>query len=311
MKIVFMGTPQIAVPSLEHLFDAVGVEVLAVVTQPDRPAGRGHKLVAPPVKVFAQEKNIQVFQTESIRKDAGLLQVLRDFAPDYFITVAFGQILSQDVLDIPKYGTINLHASLLPEYRGANPLQRAIVDGKKITGVTTMLTVLALDAGDMLLTKEIEITDEMNMIDLSVKVSESGGELLEKTIFGYADGSVPPRVQDESKVTFAHKFKKEDGLLTFDIEARELHNKIRGLLPSPSVSVPYGAERVKLLKSQVVDESSVGQVGQILKISKDGIEIQTKGGIILIEKLQPPSKKAMSAFDWANGAKIVPNQIFG
>lgn len=310
MKIVFMGTPQIAVPSLEHLIGAEDIDVLAIVTQPDRPAGRGHKLVAPPVKVCALDKNITVFQTESIRKDADLLQTLRDFAPDYFITVAFGQILSQEVLDIPKYGTINLHASLLPEYRGANPLQRAIVDGKKVSGVTTMLTVLGLDAGDMLLTHEIEITDEMNMLDLALQVSACGGELLEKTIFGYADGSIERRPQDESKVTFAHKFKKEDGFLSFDIEARELHNKIRGLMPSPSVSVGFGDDRIKLLKSKVLDENSVGKVGQILKISKDGIEIQTKRGIILIEKLQPPSKKAMSAFDWANGAKIVPNQIF-
>lgn len=310
MKIVFMGTPQIAVPSLEYLINASDVEVLAVVTQPDRPAGRGHKLVAPPVKVLAQEKNVQVFQTESIRKDVELLSVLRDFAPDYFITVAFGQILSQEVLDIPKFGTINLHASLLPEYRGANPLQRAIVEGKKVTGVTTMLTVQALDAGDMLLTKEIEITDEMTTLELAEIVSQIGGEILEKTIQGYADGSIVPCVQDESSVTFAHKFKKEDGFLSFDVEARGLHNKIRGLLPSPSVSVGYGGERIKLLKSKVLDEVSEGKIGEILKISKGGIEIQTKKGIILIEKLQPPGKKAMNAFDWVNGAKIKLNQIF-
>ena len=310
MKIIFMGTPEIAVPSLEHLINASDIDVLAVVTQPDRPAGRGHKLVAPPVKVLAQEKNVEVYQTESIRKDAELLNVLRGFDADYFITVAFGQILSQEVLNIPKYGTINLHASLLPEYRGANPLQRAIVDGKKVTGVTTMLTALALDAGDMLLTKEIEITDSMTTPELGQLVAQSGGDLLEKTIFGYADGSITPRVQDESRVTFAHKFKKEDGLLSFDVEARELHNKIRGLLPSPSVSVAFGAERIKLVQSQVIDEIAEGKSGEILKISKDGIEIQTKRGIILIEKLQPPSKKAMNAFDWANGAKIVPNQIF-
>lgn len=310
MKIVFMGTPQIAVLPLEHLINASGIEVLAVVTQPDRPSGRGHKLTAPPVKILAQEKGIKVFQTESIRKDSELLEILRDFAPDYLITVAFGQILSQEVLDIPKLGTINLHASLLPEYRGANPLQRAIAEGKKVTGVTTMLTVLALDAGDMLLTKEIEITDEMTTPELAAIVSQSGGEILEKTILGYADGSIVPQIQDESKVTFAHKFKKEDGALSFDVEALGLHNKIRGFLPSPSVSVGFGSERIKLLKSSIVDEVSMGNVGEILKISKYGIEIQTKKGIILIEKLQPPGKKAMNAFDWANGAKIKLNQIF-
>jgi len=310
MKIVFFGTPQIAVASLEYLVSAANIDVLAVVTQPDRPAGRGHKLVAPPVKILAQEQNLKVLQTESIRKDTDLLSVLRDFAPDYFITVAFGQILSQEVLDIPKYGTINLHASLLPEYRGANPLQRAIVEGKKRTGVTTMLTVLALDAGDMLLTKEIEITDEMTMPELAVLVSQSGGELLEKSIFGYADGSITPRVQDESKVSFANKFKKEDGFLNFEIEAIELHNKIRGLCPSPSASIEYRGDRIKLVKSKVIDALFEGNSGEILKISKDGIEIQTKRGIILIEKLQPPSKKAMKAFDWANGAKLVVGDVF-
>ena len=310
MKVIFMGTPEIAVPSLGHLLTVPSVDVLAVVTQPDRPSGRGHKLTPPPVKIFAQENNIKVFQTESIRKDFDLLNILRDFEPDYFITVAFGQLLSQEVLDIPKYGTINLHASLLPEYRGANPLQRAIVDGRKITGVTTMLTVLALDAGNMLLTKEIEITDEMTTPELAEIVAKSGGELLEKTIFGYVDGSIEPKAQDESKVTFAHKFKKEDGFLSFDVEALNLHNKIRGFLPSPSVSVKYGENRIKLLKSKVLDTKSEGKIGEILKISKDGIEIQTKKGIILIEKLQPPGKKAMNAFDWANGVKIKPNQIF-
>lgn len=310
MKIVFMGTPEIAVLPLEYLINAQEIEVLAVITQPDRPAGRGHKLVSPPVKILAQEKNVRVFQTESIRKDMQLLKILRDFVPDYFITVAFGQILSQEVLNIPKFGTINLHASLLPEYRGANPLQRAIVEGKKITGITTMLTVLALDAGDMLLTKEIEITDDMTTPDLAKIISQIGGELIERTILGHAEGSIKPIVQDESKVTFANKFKKEDGFLSFDVKARELHNKIRGFFPFPSVSVSYGEERVKLLKSKVLDEKSVGNVGEVLKISKDGIEIQTKKGIILIEKLQPPNKKAMSAFDWANGAKIVPHQIF-
>lgn len=304
MKVVFLGTPQIAVPSLEYLIGSDSIEVLAVVTQPDRPSGRGHKLMAPPVKLLAQEKNVEVFQTESIRKDKELIEKLHSLGADFFITVAFGQILSQEVLDIPKFATINLHASLLPEYRGANPLQRAIVDGKKITGVTTMLTVLALDAGDMLLEKSIEITDEMTMPDLANIVASSGGELLEKTLIGYLDKTITPQKQDETQVTFANKFKKEDGVLSFDFDATELHNKIRGLLPWPCVFVDYQGAPIKLLKSKVIDSETTGQIGEILKISKDGMEIQTKKGIILIEMLQPQNKKAMGAFDWANGVKI-------
>lgn len=304
-----MGTPEIALPSLEHLINCSDIEVVAVVTQPDRPAGRGHKLTPPPVKVLAEKYHLPVFQTVSIRKDEELISKLKEFNADFFITVAFGQILSQEVLDIPKYGTINLHASLLPEYRGANPLQRAIVEGKKVTGVTTMMTVQALDAGDMLLKKGIRITPEMTTPELAEIVAQSGGELLYQSIIEYAKGSIIPEKQDESQATFANKFKREDGHLSFDIEAVELHNKIRGLLPHPCVYVSLLGVPVKLLKSKVLDENSEGSPGELLRISKEGIEIQTKKGIILIEKLQPPNKKAMNSFDWANGAKVKPGEV--
>lgn len=310
MKVVFLGTPNIAVPALEYLINSTEIEVLAVVTQPDRPSGRGHKLMAPPVKVLAQEKGVQVFQTESIRKDTILIEKLNSLKADFFITVAFGQILSQEVLDIPKFATINLHASLLPEYRGANPLQRAITDGKKVTGVTTMITVLELDAGDMLLKKEIDITDSMTMPDLAEIVANCGGQLLEKSILGLANQTIIPQSQDETKVTFAHKFKKEDGLLDFDFEAKEIHNKIRGLLPWPCVYVSHQGTLIKILQSKVTHTENIGKTGEILNISKDGIEIQTKKGIILIEMLQPQNKKAMCAFDWANGAKIKVGETF-
>ncbi len=237
-----------------------------------------------------------------------MLEKLKELEPDFFVTCAFGQILSQEVLDIPKCGTINLHASLLPEYRGANPLQRAIVDGKKVTGVTTMLTVLALDAGDMLLTKKIEISSSMNTQELALRVSECGGGLLAETILNFE--KITPQKQDESKVTFANKFKKEDGFLNFDFDALTLHNFIRGMQPWPCVFVLFRGDNIKLLSSHVVDETTCGNVGEILKISKEGIQIQTKKGILLIKNLQPPSKKAMNAFDWANGVQVKTGQIF-
>lgn len=301
MKIVFFGTPQIAVPSLEYLLAKDDINVCAFVTQPDRPCGRGQKCTPPPVKVCAEDRCVFAFQTPSIRKDEELIQKLKDLEPDFFITVAFGQILSQEVLDIPKYGTINLHASLLPEYRGANPLQRAIVDGKTKTGVTTMMTVLELDAGDMLLTHEIDITPEMTLIDLCKEVAACGGELLYKTMKDF--DKITPRKQDESKVTFANKYKKEDGIISWDDTAWNIHNKIRGLQPWPCAYASYGGKPIKFLQSRVLGEAN-GENGEILNISKDGIEIATKEGIILIEDLQPQNKRAMKASDWVNGAQV-------
>lgn len=308
MKIVFMGTPEMAVLPLEYLDNMLDIDVVAVVTQPDRPAGRGYEITPPPVKVFAEseERNIKVFQTESISKDAELIETLRGLDVDYFVTVAFGQILSQEVLDIPKIGTINLHASLLPEYRGANPIQRAIVEGKKMTGITTMLTALELDAGDILLTKKIKITDNMTTSELTQIISQKAGELISDSLFGYEKNIITPRIQDNSKATYAHKFKKEDGLLTFKATAKEIHNKVRGL---PSVVVPYGNEHMKIIKTKILDEISEGKIGEVLKITPEGIAVGVGKGIILIEELQLPGKKAMKAYAWANGANIQPYDV--
>ena len=172
LKIVFLGTPQIACKALEEFIAKDDIEVLCVVTQPDKPAGRGHKLAAPPIKILALDNNLEVFQPVSIRKDAELLDRLRALEPDFFITIAFGQILSQEVLDIPKYGTVNLHASLLPKYRGANPIARAISNGEVKTGVCAMLTSLGVDEGDVLITEEIAIPNDMTTLDLAINVSD-------------------------------------------------------------------------------------------------------------------------------------------
>lgn len=299
MKIVFLGTPQLAVPSLEYL--ARKFNVLCAITQPDKPQGRGHKVQAPPIKISAQNLQIPVFQTVSIRKDTELIQKLIDMEPDFFITVAFGQILSQEVLDIPKFGTINLHASLLPEYRGANPIQRAIVEGKEKTGITTMLTCLELDAGDILLQEEIKITQNMTTKELSQIIAEKGGNLLEKTILGYSQGKIIPQIQKTEEATFANKYSKEDEILCFDMDAKSFHCKVCGL---NRAIVMKNEIPIKITKTLLLDCNATGECGKILKVDKKGIEIQTKRGIILIEKLQPPNKKEMNAFDWANGAQI-------
>ncbi len=298
-----MGTPEIAVKSLEKLNKEDNIEVLAVVTQPDRPKGRGNKLTPPPVKVFATENNIECFQTERISKDVELLAKLKDMKPDFFITFAFGQILSQEVLDIPKFSTINLHASLLPKYRGANPIQRCIYNGDKKTGITTMLTVLELDAGDICKTDEITITDTMTDIELREIISEKSPQLLVDTILGLYNGSLKPQKQPDEGVTIAKKFQKQDGLIDWNRSAIEIHNQIRSMVEFPTAYTSYCGKMLKIISSSVIS-SDTQSVGRIVNITKKGIEVSTGNGTILIEKVKPESKGVMNAFDFVNGAKV-------
>ena len=197
INIVFFGTPKIALKSLEYLYNSDKINVLAVVTQPDKPAGRGHKLTMSPIKEFAISKNLPVFQPKSIRKSEETIEALKELKPDFFVTFAFGQILSQEVLDIPKYETINLHASLLPKYRGANPIQRAIINGDKETGICTMITELGLDCGDVCMREVIKICDTTTCVDLFDTISDQSPELLEKTLIGLVEKSITPEKQCE------------------------------------------------------------------------------------------------------------------
>ena len=303
IRIVYMGTPEIAVKSLEKLNKEDNIEVLAVVTQPDRPKGRGNKLTPPPVKVFATENNIECFQTERISKDVELLAKLKDMKPDFFITFAFGQILSQEVLDIPKFSTINLHASLLPKYRGANPIQRCIYNGDKKTGITTMLTVLELDAGDICKTDEITITDTMTDIELREIISEKSPQLLVDTILGLYNGSLKPQKQPDEGVTIAKKFQKQDGLIDWNRSAIEIHNQIRSMVEFPTAYTSYCGKMLKIISSSVISPCTKS-AGEVVNITKKGIEVSTGNGTILIEKVKPESKGVMNAFDFVNGAKV-------
>ncbi len=298
-----MGTPEIAVKSLEKLNKEYNIEVLAVVTQPDRPKGRGNKLTPPPVKVFATENNIECFQTERISKDVELLAKLKDMKPDFFITFAFGQILSQEVLDIPKFSTINLHASLLPKYRGANPIQRCIYNGDKKTGITTMLTVLELDAGDICKTDEITITDTMTDIELREIISKKSPQLLVDTILGLYNGSLKPQKQPDEGVTIAKKFQKQDGLIDWNRSATEIHNQIRSMVEFPTAYTSYCGKALKIISSSVVS-TCTKSAGEVVNTTKKGIEVSTGNGTILIEKVKPESKGVMNAFDFVNGAKV-------
>ena len=310
LKVVFLGTPKIACNALETLYEKGDIDICAVVSQPDKPAGRGHKMAEPPVKILAKELGIEVFQPISIRKDLELLKKLRDFEPDFFITIAFGQILSQEVLDIPKFGTINLHASLLPEYRGANPIARAIADGKKVTGVSTMLTSLGVDEGDILLTEKIEIPNDMTTLDLSIKVADIAPDILYKTMVDLKDKTIKPIPQEHSKATFAPKFTKEETFLDFNKSAQELHNMVRALYPKPSANTYYNGTLIKILQTEVVEYDFSHQqnypaenIGKIIKKDKNGVYVATSDGILLIKTLKPEGKKEMSASAWACGLK--------
>ncbi len=311
IKVVFFGTPKIATRSLEYLFNSKEIDIVAVVTQEDKPCGRGHKLSAPPVKQTAERLGIKVFQPKSIRKEPEIIQSLKDLEPDFFVTFAFGQILSQEVLDIPKYSTINLHASLLPKYRGANPIQRCIYNGDKETGITTMLTVLELDAGDTCLCDKIEITPEMNDVELAQIISEKSPQLIEKTLCGLVSKEITPEKQDNSKVTFANKFAKADGLIDFSKTATEISNKIRAMYSWPNAYTFYKNKMIKIMEAQAVPYEGCENNGEVISITKEGIEICANKEKLIITQVKPEGKGIMEAYAWSNGSGIKKGERLG
>ncbi len=306
MKIVFLGTPQIAVPSLQYFIEKQNIEVLAVITQPDRPSGRGKKLTPPPVKVLAQENNLDVYQPLSIKKDEELISKLKDMHADVFITVAFGQILSQEVLDIPRLGVINLHASLLPKYRGPNPIQWAIINGDKVTGVTTMLSTIGVDEGPMLIKKEIEIDNNMNSEQLAQEISTIGPQVLYDSIIGLNNKSITPEPQVHENATYAKKLKKDDSAINWTEDSITIHNKIRGMHPWPGTYTLIGDLKVKIIESEVKNKENVKNAdpGEIVGIIKSGVEVATGDSILVVKQVHPPGKKVMDAASWCNGARI-------
>lgn len=303
ISVVFFGTPAIAVNSLEYLYNSDKFNVAAVVTQPDKPAGRGHKLSMSPVKLFALDKGITVFQPKSIRKEPEIIAQLKKINPDFFVTFAFGQILSQEVLDIPKFETVNLHASLLPKYRGANPIQRAIINGDKKTGITTMITELGLDCGDICLQEVIDIPDSMTCVDLFEVISEKSPKLIEKTLIGLTDKTLIPQKQSEDGVCMANKLTKEETLIDWSNSADDIHNLVRGIYKSPSAYFIYNGKIIKVLETRVVNEH--GACGEFLKLTKEGIIVGCGNDAVLLVKVKPEGKGEMSARDWANGQHIL------
>ena len=308
MRIVFMGTPEFAVPSLKALLDA-GYGVVGVFTQPDRPVGRGHKLAACPVKKLAVERGVPVYQFERLRNEEGLA-CLRALAPDIVVTAAFGQILSQALLDVPKMGTVNVHASLLPAYRGAAPINWCILNGETRTGVTTMLTDAGVDTGDMLLRRETDIGEVETAAELSVRLSQLGAELLIETLKGYIAGEIAPIPQDERLASRQPMLKKEMGLIDWTRSAKEIACQARGLDPWPSAYTDYLGGTLKIYRACPVEGE--GDPGTVLRSSaKEGLFVACGEGALEVLEMQAPGGKRMNARAYLAGKKIEPGTKFG
>lgn len=326
MRIVFMGTPEFAVPSLEILHQA-GYEIAGVFTQPDRPAGRGNKLRASSVKEAAIRLELPIFQPTKI-KSAESVEQLRQLQPDCIIVAAFGQILSKEILSIPQFGCINVHASLLPQYRGAAPIHRAVLNGDRITGITTMYMDEGLDTGDIILQTKISIGENDTVGYVHDKLARTGAELLVKTLNMLKDGTMQ-RTPQPGDFTYAYMLTKEDELLDWNTGAAKIHNQIRGLNPWPGAYTFFRGEKVKVWQSKLVNKSlsdskkqDIDEVilkdsyeaavpGTILAITEEGFICNTGKGNVEIIEVQPAGKKKMKARDFANGKRIKPGEIFG
>lgn len=301
MRIVFMGTPQFAVPVLEALTALDGAEVVGVFTQPDRPKGRGNKLAASPVKEAALKAGIPVFQPERIRKTG--VEDLKSLEPDLCVTAAFGQILSQEILDIPPMGNINVHASLLPKHRGSAPIAHAIMAGDRKAGVTTMMMDAGIDTGDMLLTAETEIGESETCAELTERLSRIGAELLIRTIGEMKAGTLRRVPQCEADMTYDPMLTKEMGIPDFTADAEKVRGQINGLNPWPCVSVPLGEERLKLLRAVAAEGN--GEAGSVIAADpRNGLVIACGEGAVRILEVQAPGGKKMRAEDYLRGHEI-------
>ena len=306
MRLLFMGTPDFALFSLRALVEA-GEDVVGVVTQPDKPKGRGYTLTPPPVKVYAEEKGLPVYQPKTLRDEA-FAELLRQIDPEVIVVVAFGKILPANVLDYPKYGCVNVHGSLLPAYRGAAPMQRAIIDGCAETGITTIFMADGIDTGDMLLKKSVAIDLHDTFETVHDKLGECGAELLLRTLALLEAGEITPEKQDDALATYAQKIEKEDCLLDFSRTAKEVHDRIRGLSPIPlSFTHTSDGRLLKILSSEPVEGK--GRPGEVISLSGGRITVACGEGAVALLSVLPEGKKRMSAADFINGRRISVGDI--
>ncbi len=303
-RVVFMGTPEFAVPSLRALADAGIYDIVGVFTQPDRPAGRGKKLTACPVKQFALERGLPVFQFEKIRRPEGVAQ-LKALAPDVMVTAAFGQILTQEILDIPARGTVNVHASLLPGYRGPAPINWCIVNGEKQAGVTIMRTDAGIDTGDMLRSVSVEIGEMETAGELTARLSELGGALLAETLPDYLAGAVVPVPQDPEKASYQPMLKKEMGLIDWTHPAERIACQVRGLNPWPCACTEMGGGTLKIYLAKPLPCDVPAAPGEVIVSgAKEGLVVRCGEGALEILEMQAPGGKRMAAKAYLMGKRI-------
>lgn len=313
-----MGTPDIAVTVLKAILDK-GHDVVAVVTQPDKPKGRGKEIQFPPVKELAIKYNIPVYQPEKIKNNPEFEKKLKGYNPDIIVVAAYGQILPKSILDMAKYGCVNVHASLLPKYRGAAPIQWSIIDGEKVTGVTTMMMDVGLDTGDMLDRTEVEITDEDTAATLHDKLAEAGGRTILVTMDKLEKGTAVRTKQNDEESTYAKMLTKDLGKIDFSKPAQELERLIRGLNPWPSAYTAFNGKTMKLWKAFVMPQSELPEnadydklsYGQVAIVTKDYFGVKTGEDILCIKELQLEGKKRMDTKAFLSGVKLSQNDILG
>lgn len=308
IRTVFMGTPQFAARSLKEV--SLYTNCLLAVTQPDRPKGRGKKLMKSPVKELSEELGIEVITPEKIKDDREAIEKIKNLKPDFIIVVAFGQILPQEILVIPQYGCINLHASLLPHLRGASPIESAVLMGDAVTGNTTMLMDIGLDTGDMLLKEQISIRG-LNAGQVHDLLMESGSKLLIRTIEGMVKDEITPQKQDDSISSYAPKITREDEIIDFNEPGNKIVSRIRAMNPKPLASFSWNETTVKTGNAEFTEEKSREKPGTVLSVSKEGIKIQVSDGILTLKDIQLPGKKLISVRDFLNGNTMEPGTILG
>ena len=301
MRIIFMGTPEFAAPAIDSLIEA-GHEIAAVFSQPDKPKGRGYTLTPPPVKVKALEHGIPVYQPRSMR-DGEALKIFQEINPDVGVVIAYGKILPQEILDAPKFGCINVHASLLPKYRGAAPIQWSVIDGESKTGVTTMQMDAGLDTGDMLLRSETPILPDETAGELHDRLSAMGAQLIVRTLDALAKGELTPEKQDDSQTCYAKMLTKELCAVDWSKSAQEIHNQIRGLSPWPVATAVLDGKKLKLHRSAISPlQDSEAQCGEI--ISLEPFTVKCGSGAIELLEVQAEGKKRMTSAEYLRGHKI-------
>lgn len=309
MRIIFMGTPDFAVGTLKALVNA-GHEVVLAVTQPDKPKGRKQILIAPPVKQTAEKLGIPVYQPKRVREPEALA-LLRGYEPELIVVAAFGQILPKELLDMPTYGCINVHASLLPKYRGAAPIQWAILNGDAVTGVTIMRMDVGLDTGDMIAKAEVAITPQDTGGSLFDRLAETGAKLCVDTIPLIVDGTAVYTPQDEQAATKVGQISKQDGLIDFTRSAAAIECQIRGLNPWPSAYTSLAGKTLKIWSAQVSDRQAEAQPGTVVLVEKDRFGVQTGDGVLMCTEVQLEGKKRMSAADFLRGNALTAGSRLG